>query len=99
MDYNDHPNYRKVTMMDRFIRTKEFVVKHRASITGATGLAVGAVLTHRCHLTIYQRMQWGLGITSEQLQKLLDDPNYVVSYKGLGGSVNLQNIDLSKLQK
>lgn len=86
-------------MKDRINRAKDYVINHRASFGYIVGLAVGGVIVHRYHLNEYQMKRWGLAITDEQLQAMLDTPNLVMDYDLPGiGKFELSSITASKLK-
>lgn len=98
--YENYLYLKGTIMKERFNQTRTFVKNHgRSMISGAAGLGIGIAITHHYHLNVYQMKRWGLGITKEQLQEMLDHPTRRICYDLDGiGKFDLSQIDLSKLQ-
>lgn len=88
-------------MKDRIARAKKFVAKHQAVIIGITSFAAGAATAHRYTQNAILRKRWGVGITKEQMEGMLDDPTASLHYDmtNIGiGEFDVHMLDLSQLK-
>lgn len=67
-------------MKDKITRTKKFVQDHKISIATVTGIAIGAVAAVSIVKASQPHMLNKLYATSEDLQKLIDNPEGVISF-------------------